>query len=250
MLKRPKEFSVLAGGMLAVALSFPVQVLFMYDGMQPGFALSGMGMTPLNWFVIGASLLTAMLAFQASRLVLPALGLFLFAVTWNNWIVAEFEVNYSGMTAWAGVFLAGCIPLMLLREQARKVLLNPQLRWWRTPARKRAHVQAVVYPVLGGEIASKTFDISEGGAFISLPLGSPRSTHTDPQSKTVSVGNHCAVKLRLDQLNVLNCSARVVRKVKSAGDYPDGFAVQFVNLTPEQRRQIRTFIDQVPQLMN
>ena len=247
MLRRPKEFSLLSVTMLGIAASMPIQVFFFYEDTQMGFVMNGMGLTPLNWAVMGTALLSALFAHQASRFLLFSLAMFLGATAWNNWLVAEVEMNYSSLAAWVGLGLAACLPLVLLREPARRVLMNPRLRWWRTPERIRVPVQAVVYPVLGGEILSKTFDLSEGGAFVAMPLGSLKSTHTDPQARAIAVGNHCALRLRLDQLNVLNCSARIVRKAKAAGAYPDGFALEFVNLNPEQRRQIRTFIDHAPQ---
>ena len=248
MLSRPNEFKFLAVAMLAIALSFPLQVFFLFEETQLGFVTSGMGLTPLNWAVMSTAFLSACFAFQASRFVLLTLFLFLTSVAWNNWLVAEIELNYSGLTAWAAVAFAVFIPLVLARESARKVLLNPQLRWWRTPTRKKVHVQALVYPVMGGEVFSQTIDISEGGAFVEMPLGNPKAAYADPQTRAVAVGNHCAVRLRLDQLNVVNCSARIVRKTKAAGEYPDGFALQFVNLNTDQRKQIRNFMAQEPQM--
>jgi hypothetical protein len=187
------------------------------------------------------ALVNSALVFQASPWVVVTAPVFIVAVGWNNWLVAMTGVNFSIPTAIAA--LLGTIALhgLLLTERARKVLKNPSLRWWRSLPRARVAIRVVVCPVLGGQLQAATFDLSEGGAFIEAQHAHWNSGGTSA-SAGLQVGGRCTIRLTLGQLQVLSCSAEIVRQAPARGNYPGGFAVRFINLDQEQKRVLQQFL--------
>lgn len=242
MRKRPKELWILAGLFLGVAAAMPLQIILSYGYGVTEIPQILAGLAPLNWAVMGISMLHAFLVFRASSWALLSTIAFVGTILWNNWVVAETGLNYSvPAVALASLGAIGAHIPMFSRE-VRRVLLNPKMRWWRTAPRKRTAVQAVVRPVLGGEIRSRTFDLSSGGAFISmeefaLMRGTPQLT-----MRNLRVGSRCSIRLLLNQLQVIHCPAEIVRHAAASGEYPAGFAVRFVAMDDSQRKLLSEFI--------
>ncbi|MCM2323843.1 MAG: PilZ domain-containing protein [Oligoflexia bacterium] len=238
MFRRPRQFEVLAMVLLLVAVSLPLQVMTAYGFQQPELAQIFSGLAPLNWAVMACAGLHAVLLLAASRLVFFTAPLFVALVAWNNWVVAAVGLNASTVLSGLATLGAVALHLPLLADAPRRILLNPRLRWWRTARRRRARVSAVVRPVLGGEIRTSTFDVSVGGAFIALehvfapgiPLHYLRE------------GSRCSIRLVLNQIQVVQCAAEIVRRVNARGSYPEGFAVRFVCLEGFQRKMLKEFV--------
>jgi hypothetical protein len=246
MKKRPVVLMPLSALLIAAAFSMPVQALWV-NGQAPEDALLAFSqLAPLNYAVMILLLAQAALLLRASLWALPVGAALIATTLWNNWLVWAVGINFSpAEIVLASVGLA-CLHLLLLTPQARRALLNPKLRWWQTPVRKRVLVRTVLRPVLGGELLSKTFDLSEGGAFVELEraIWSTHDRDTPPE-KLLRPGTLCVVKLTLDQFHTLNCSAEVVRIVSSVGHYPQGVGLRFKDLTREQRSLLTHYLDAV-----
>lgn len=241
MRERPKEIILLSILFACIALSLPIQVMLTY-GYTP-FELGSViaSLAPLNWLLIAVSVAHAILVYQASPFAILSTAFFVGTVIWNNWIVAEVGINTPFPAIVVATLGAAAAHVPLFSREVRKVLLNPKLRWWRTAPRKRVSLQAVIRPVLGGEFRSMTFDVSSGGAFISLDNAVwPANAKAAQLLKNLKVGSHCSVRLVIDQLNVLQCGAEVVRHAGVRGEYPSGFAVRFVAMDDAQRKILRS----------
>lgn len=245
MKERPREFKWLAWTMVGIAISIPVQVWVLLDGPPLKFLFSLGAFTPLNGAVMALALLNAFLIYQAARSLMVTSGFFVLVVTLNNYQVAETEVNYSSVVAWFATLAALAIHGVLLRQNPRAVLLQPSLRWWKTPVRKKSSVQATVFPVSGGQLLTRTFDISEGGAFVMLGEDGSWDQAYQAPLKNIVAGKHCTVRIKLDQLTVISCNARVVRRARECGAYPEGFALQFTNLNSDQKRTLKDYVQGV-----
>lgn len=198
-------------------------------------------LAPMNWVVMGASIVHAGLVFRGSTLSIASGAFFLGSVAWNNWLVASAGLNYSVSATVLATLATMLTQAPLLKPQVRRVILNRGLRWWRTPVRKKAQLQAVVRPVIGGEMKSRTWDISEGGAFISMDKASWDQLQKGVP-ETLKIGSRCAVRLTLDQMNTIQCGAEIVRHATARGSYPEGFAVRFVNLDSQQKRMLSNYV--------
>ncbi len=243
MQKLPKEFTVLGLILICIILAMPLQIMFTYQFTPLEIDAILVGLAPLNWLVIFTALLHAAAMYRASSYVYATMPFFLLAITWNNWLVGSLETQYSALTASLATCAAFLMHAVLLSKNAKTVLLNQKKRWWLTPERKKISIRAVLLPVLGGELHSRTFDISDGGAFISLddaswaPLKSAPITH-------LQEGNVCSVRLMLDTLSVIHCGAEIVRQTHANGHYPAGIGIRFISLKPDQRKVIHSAMSQ------
>jgi hypothetical protein len=245
MRRRPSEFAIVGWTLLGVAASFPLQTALTFG--HPPWELSAIltRLAPLNWVVAGLSVFCAGLSFRAAPALKFAAPLLLGATVWNQWVVAGTGLNASPYAALLGALGMAAVLGLLLRQDPRAVLQRPGLRWWRTAPRRRARLRVSVWPVLGGELAGETVDLSEGGAFISwegvtaLPRG-------EEVSRNLRVGAHCSVRIVIDSQRTLRCSAQVVRQASAGGKYPEGIALRFIGLTAAERRMLADFVRSGP----
>lgn len=245
MRRKPRELLYLSIFFATVAASFPIQVMvsYGYSPLELGAILNGLA--PLNWAVIFIALGHAWLLYQASQWVLFTSVLFLLTVFWNNWIVAGSGMNASAIAVTVSSLGAILAHLPLLKAEIRRTLLNPNLQWWNTPPRKKACVRAIIRPVLGGELRTRTFDVSSGGIFITLD-GAAWTPGKNMPLRQLQEGSRCSVRLMIDQLHIVNCGAVVVRRTPARGAYPAGYGIKFVCMDREQQKILESFMDQVP----
>ena len=241
MKNRPRSLVLLSGVLLAIAASFPAQIMLLHghSPLEAGEILAQLA--PFNWAVIAVSLVFAVLAFRASRATIYAAPLFVAVTSWNNWLVCELQPGASLAGTGAASLLAALAAFgPLAVPSVRRVLRNPRLRWWRTPSRKRVALTAKVRPVKGGEVSAVTFDLSESGAFIATEHASWDRLRQG--SHALEVGAHCSLKLDLDSYRALHCIAKVIRHTEARGNYPGGFALHFEGLSTEDRRVLGRFL--------
>ncbi len=246
-----------------MAVSFPIQIMVLYGHGPFEWAEIAAKLTPLNWMVIMAAVASAWLTLKASPALFVMIPGLATLVAYNNWCVAHADLNYSPAAAAVATaaFFLGMLPIFT--PQAREVLLNPSLRWWLTPERHRAELRVRMKVVWHGprpaqgrdprnrEIYARTYDLSEGGAFIpfdqltsgflnvadrAAPLGRKLTLFDVP------VGAQCYVCLPLRGYNWLQCRAEVVRAVGPRGQYPSGIGIRFLGLSREDRRQLQVFL--------
>jgi hypothetical protein len=243
MTRRPNEFLILSIFAFLIPVGLPLQTAFIYgpDLLHPMVFLSRLA--PLNWVVVVLASLNGFLLLRASQALKFSVPLFLVAVLWNNWLVAEMGLNSPGWAAFLASFGSVFAHLLLLRLEPRTLLASPDLRWWLTPKRKPLSVIVEVRPVLGGELQSTALNISAGGALISVGTADREMMRAVP-IKNLDVGVHCAVRLALDQLNVIQCQAQIVRQSPvGRGEYPQSFAVKFLGLDRNTRRALEAYCE-------
>jgi hypothetical protein len=243
MRKLPREFFLLCLALAGIVIAFPIQIMFAYQYTPMEFDSIIYGLAPLNWLVMATATMHLIAMYRASTFVYATLPFFLLAVAWNNWLVGSLETQYSAATATVGTFAAILMHGVLFMKNAKVVLQDQRKRWWLTPVRKKVTIRAVLMPVLGGELHSRTFDLSENGAFIPLdeaswaPLKSAPVTHLEE-------GNVCSVRLMLDSLTTIHCGAEIVRQTHATGHYPTGIGIRFISLNPNQKRVISSAMEQ------
>lgn len=152
-------------------------------------------------------------------------------------LVAEHQ-THLGL---AVLVLATVSHLPLLIPRSRKAIRNPRLRWWRTVPRKTLFLTVQVRPVLGGELLSKTINISETGAFVSL-RGARWTNSRGTPLKNMKVGTYCALQLNLDQIYAFTCTAEVVRHSSKSKNNPEGVGLRFTFVSPEEKSRLASFL--------
>ena len=248
MKKRPKELTFVALFLLAVAIGLPVQVMMAYGHTPSELGAVAAKLAPLNWLIILFAPPTAWLIARASSWVLVALPLVSSLVLYNNYLVAQVGLNGPAWQMWAGslAFLSGLFPIMTRR--ARIMLVDPNARWWMTPRRNRKEIRVRLKIASGErEFYVRTFDVSEGGAFISFDHVVTSVTGFGEHSGIekfykMSKGTQCFLSIPLGGLTVLQCRGEVVRNVPAQGMYPAGVGVRFLGLSWQDKKLLSEFL--------
>lgn len=258
MKSKPKRLVWLTLFMCAIALIFPAQVMLMY-GHTPFEPLAvAAKLSPLNWVIMWLAALSALFAFQASPWMMTTLPTLTAAMLYNNWYVGQMATDYP---SWVTVLASGGFVLAvgaMLGRDAVSVVLNPQTRWWLTPQRKRLvipvrlkllNLRAPAQGAYGNdEFYVRTYDVSEGGAFISLDQSGGVAESRDRLEifgsifKDLAVGTQCYVSLPLTDVSYIQCRAEIVRSTLGRGNYPAGFGLRFLGLSWSERRRLAQFL--------
>jgi hypothetical protein len=242
MKQRALELKVLAAFLISMAVGFPIQIMLQYEHGPTELLAIGSKLTPLNWAVILLALVTAATAIEASRWIIVSAPAMIAAIAWNNSLFALVDANYTGFTASSGTLAVLLAHGVLLRPAPIKLLINPHLRWWRAASRLRVQMKTSIHPVTGGDITARAYDVSVSGAFYSLDHVrwlTPSGTTIPNQ---IVPGVRCALRLDLDRYQTIYCSGQIVRKTEPKGDKPAGFAVQFIGMSPGDRRKLGRFL--------
>jgi hypothetical protein len=268
MKTRPKKLVVLAAFLMIMACSFPIQVMALYGHTPLELSAIAGKLAPLNWAVMLLAPITAVMAYNASPWLLAALPALTALVFYNNWLVGSMSTDYGVATA--SLASAGFVigMGMLLNRDALQVVLNPTLRWWMTPARKRLALP-VRFKLLSNrrtarksedvydEFYVKTYDLSEGGVFI--PADQPGQLAGTAEARnlqvfatilrSLAIGTQCYVCLPLKDVTFIQCRAEIVRNTPGRGGYPAGVGLRFLGLSRGERKKLQRYLESVrPQL--
>jgi hypothetical protein len=233
-MKHRPTILILIGCLLgAMALSAPLHVMIV-DNLGPSDlpeVFSRLGL--FQWLLFSLGIVSSVLVLQASPLiclVLPSLTLIVVIHHIRHWLAHDISwVNASLATAG---FLALNVPL--LHPSIMSLIRSPDRRWWRVAPRRLAEAPIFLGGALKGTLRSKTYEISETGAFIVFPAGPPA---------TFQVDEIVSVSVTLGALKQLRCTGRVVRIVEVSKDrYPRGLAIEFDSLTWEQKKDLKRYI--------
>jgi hypothetical protein len=236
MYTKPKSLKYLAGLLLLTAISFPVQIMILYNHAPTESGAILAKISDLNWVVIFLCLLTALFvdrAAAASRVFAPIL---LVTVGVNNGFVSAVGDDYSQGIAYLATLLFFLAHTPLMNPEIKMLLKNPQSRWWLTPIRKRLELPMMLSPFNHQAVfRSRTFDLSKHGAFV------PFSKTLDPLTE-LKVNDSLFLCLNLGTLTQLRCQARVVRINKANGFYPAGIGLSFTGLGLGEKRKLNKCI--------
>ncbi|HUP55937.1 MAG TPA: PilZ domain-containing protein [Bdellovibrionota bacterium] len=240
MRRRPLSLTLLSALVAGIAISLPIQIMIRFEIPITEPAAIADKLAPLNWFVMILGAALAGLLYRAAPSARVLAPVFLAILTWNNWLVAHLDPDLdSDLVVIGTVAVYACVAVLLL-PPVRKLLMNPTMRWWLTPPRKKLSVHARVAPLENGEaigaLDAFTYDLSEGGVFIKLPdvaLAPP-------------IGAVCTVRLDLALDRTVRGVARVVRHAQAQGQYPAGFAVEFEQLPGANLLKLRDVIRELP----
>lgn len=227
MRKRPLALFLFSFCMLSVAMSLPIQVVYL-QGFEDIFQT----LTWLNIFIILICASTAVAAYNLHKSFLYLLSVAVATVIFNNWWVGHVGLNFDlSQTSMASLgFLTLCS--LLLEKKTYKVLYNPQLKWWNNPLRSKIEIPVTLSPLLRGpDLQKKSFDISESGFFL--------QGFESEELERLKVGEKFSVCFYFRKILKIRCEAKVVRKCVGKGSYPAGVGLQFEVLDAKIKAVIR-----------
>ena len=234
MKTKPKVFNVVSLLVAGVALAMPLQIAWIYGHSLPeelGAVLAKLSW--LNLLVMVSCSITAVASWRGSGLLRLMIPLSILSVAVNNWNVAHNGSDFAPWAALLGVFLFASIFALFLEPNAKKVLLNPALRWWRIPERRRVEIPVQIQIMSGETFHSKTFDLSKGGLFVPLPLEHFRTSRP-----------YVTLKLVTGPFREVRCDAEIVRRTDPEGIYPQGVGLKLVNVSALIKQEIAHLLEQ------
>lgn len=187
-------------------------------------------------------ILLAYLSLNASRLLILLAPAFIFGALWSSWALMNQRLESTTLTAMTILTYSGTLltlTAVFSFDQVRHFFFYPVLRWWLTPARKKIRLHLSLRLFNGSqEVTARTFDVSEGGAFV--PLNS--TEFKDSLLRHLEANTRCLIRLSLGQFKHLDCTAKIVRRTEERGEYPSGFGLQFLNLTNKQKSCLTQYL--------
>ncbi len=245
MQTRPKLLIAISMAMVAVALSLPIQISFLFGHpfteVEPILAK----LTPLNWAVMGVCLLHGYCVFNASRWMLASTILAVLVVNFNNIAVGSIELNYSFGQAFLGTLGFIALNGALAHPSIRNLVAMPSKRWWMRAPRRSIKLNMSVKRLNGEVFMAHTHDISRGGAFIPFFSVEEYSRGLVHPPLVPNDLEHVMLDFMVND-KPYSCQAKVVRKTDASGTYPAGLGLQFVNLSGKEQRQLDRYLRNVP----
>lgn len=231
MHNKPKFVLVVANIFIALAISFPVQIMLVYKHGPLDIIPIFTKLTPLNYILMGLFCFTAYLTYTMNKLIFILLPFLNFFVFMNNFIVAEYGQDFTH----AQTIVASTAFLMLTLSFYQKDIYNVyndmKFRWWLTSPRFKKQIPIRV-TVDGETYFSKTFDISKTGMFI----------ETDDLYRIFKIENGKEITVRIMKERPIDLVAKVVRKSIAKGHYPAGIGIHFDYI---ERAGIRNYKDHI-----
>ena len=235
MRRLPIESYVMMFFLLAIVLSFPLQIVYIYGFESSEFFKTFSMLTKFNYLIM-AALIVAIFAWKSvSRSLFVVTPIIIALVAVNNYFVGTVGYDYSfTMTSVATLGFVS-LHISLLRPNIRLLLRSPEKRWWLQSPRKRVNVPLEVYSLR--DARKKSFvakDISETGALI--------STDEDFSDENSLVeGDMLDLRISLGQLRNMTCQARVVRKAGEVKEGDSCYGLEFVNMDGIKTRNMKKF---------
>lgn len=237
MKHRPYFFHIMAAFFGLVAVSMPLQMVFLYHHYSLfDLELVFQKLTPMNYLVMMACVFNAYLAYRVDRILLFSLPATIVLVAYNNYIVGQYGFDYQLKTTLVASILFSTVCLGFLHPQYLRILLNPQLRWWLPKIRVRHQIPVFLQTPTSDNITRlKSFDFSESGMFL---------TGGENNIDRFAPGDFVDVEFKFNDLKTIKCRAEIVRKNQNSGAYPIGLGLRFTNMENGVKKLIK---DQVKQ---
>lgn len=238
MRSKPLFFNIMAILLFALALSFPMQIYFLYGHAILEFEAVASKLTLVNYLCMFVLIAMSFFTYRTSRAILYLIPVGLTLVIYNNYVVSLYGDDFSFVQTTIASVLFGIICFFYLQPEILKCITNPKHRWWAAKPRFLKSVPIKIFHN-GNIIKSATFDISETGIFVREDI--------DFLINTVKVGEIVKIHLNLND-NEIALEAKLIRKsVSNRGVYPAGAGFQFdlIKANKDIQKKVSEYIQQM-----
>lgn len=217
MRTKPLYLSVFPILSFLIALSFPMQIYYLY-GIEPHNIIKVLNMlTPLNLLSMALLMVAALLSVTLNRNIYRVLPALILVVFLNNAIVGVYGTDYTLIQVAASFILFAFSIKPFYESDIREVIFQPKLRWWDTPKRfdvkKPLKIQTSSF-----ELNTVSENVSKSGLFA-------RFTHLSDLTK-LEVSQ--IIELSILGLNEYKLKARVVRISSGEFNQPVGVGLEII----------------------
>ncbi|AYF44844.1 type IV pilus assembly protein PilZ [Halobacteriovorax sp. BALOs_7] len=228
---KPLIFNVYAFVFLAIAVSIPVQVMFLYGYNATDIGAIWSKMTFFNLMVMASCCINAYFSFTAQNDIKWSFPLSIGFVCLNNSIVLVYGNDFEAATVILSTFAYILMTSYFILSQDTNVINSPAAQWWKTALRYKAPLATKVSSTDIPINLGNTFDISRTGAYISYNVPTQKDIFSCGDVFTFNIGDELELK------------AKVVRKSMAVGRYPEGMGVQFIDLGVSERIQLEKLLN-------
>jgi len=232
MNKRPISSLILTGLLITIIISFPVQVMFMFDYSIDEIGLIFNKLTWLNYFVMLVCLLSAYYIFQVSKFSIYFSMISILVVGLNNYWVGKMALNINMMMATIGSIAFTSMFFLLFENRYIYLLTHPDKRWWMQAKRTQVKVPVSVWPWVGEALQGSSFDISSTGLFMSAGI-----------DFDIEEGREVKLILSLNSLTQIHLQGSVARIARDkTGHYPEGLGISFNEMDKKTKSKLQKYL--------
>ena len=224
-----KLFPVLAFG---IALSFPLQIYYLYGIPVTNVSKVFSMLTPLNILTMSALMVTSILTLTLNKVMyifIPALLLLIFA---NNAIVGLYGTDYTIIQVGLSFALFSLSLKPFYSEDIKSVIMNPKLRWWES-ARRYKVIKPVQLNTELLKINSNTTNISKSGIFAEV----------NEKDMLEQLDLNQIIDVKILGKNNFTMKAKIIRKSNGENTQPPGFGLELIKDRTHKRNYIPWFKD-------
>lgn len=235
MVKKPRLFLFISFALACIMVSFPLQVVMLYDHGLSELLHVFRKISFLNLMVMSLLGYTSYLAYHASPYLKYVAPVTIVAVLWNNLVTGSYATDFSMAASCLATLGFSLLFTPLFHKKARFILADGKNRWWFQSRRHKRQVTMTLNPYVGDTLLAQTFDISKTGAFV----------HVDQADGTVpDVGETLRISLNVGGMRNVRCEAKIVRinEDDKAGAYPKGVGIEFKGMDKQARKDLERFL--------
>lgn len=201
---------------MAIAVSFPLQIHFIYNiPLNDPVKIFSM-LTPLNLSSMIILAVAAFLGAFMNRLIYKIIPILLAVVFLNNAIVGLYGQDFTLIQVAASFLLFAISLRPFYQAEIKSVIMNPKLRWWKTPKRYQIE-KSILLNSKNSKINTEALNFSSSGIYIKIE-------HAE-QLKSLIVDELVELKLGAEKIPL---KARVVRIVEDETQFPNGVGLEFI----------------------
>jgi len=220
----------------AIAISFPIQIMVLYQYGPSNPAQIFSKLTYLNWIVMFLCTSVGIMSFRGENKIYYLLPISLIAMFTNNFYVSKYSEFYHDTHFYMGNILFLMAHSLLLGKEALGVLKNPEMRWWRHAQRLMLETPVIIKDQLGKMAYAESFNISQSGIFI-------KDNISKEQDFYFSKDNMYELNLPMGNVfSQLNLKACIVRTTGGTGEYPPGWGMRFDKLQLSSKIKLSLFM--------
>lgn len=228
MRNKPIVFNMYCIFFSLIALSFPLQIMLVYDHSPLEVVSIFSKLTIINHVCIALLIINSWLAWKGDAFLKWTLPVLIGFIAFNNWVVSKYGFDFDFNSTTLATILFTVVTSSILFTKGMDILDNPEKRWWLIPKRYQKKLPIYVKTAQEAFLLGKTFDISSTGVFISI--NETRDHFKGRNDPSILPGETVDIQIPSHGNLDFTCKAKVIRKTQGGGAYPGGLGIQFEDI--------------------
>jgi hypothetical protein len=198
-------------------MSFPIQISVLYNIPLSDYNKIISMLTPVNIVSISILFVAAGLTFVLNKhiyKIIPPLLVILFA---NNAIVGLYGTDFTLIQVCLSFLLFALSLKPFYNQEIKAVIMNPKLRWWKTPKRHYTVNKAVDFSTADEHIKTEALNFSTSGLYAKV--------EDENQLNSIKLNTILDLDVGAEKMKL---QAKVVRIIQDTSSFPNGIGLDFI----------------------